>query len=426
VKNKQITLALILIVVIEVTACTQKYDSESDFKASPQDGGKSAEITEYVGSKWEVRIPPRIQNLPVTSIRNNAFSHSTNIISIIIPSSVTSIGMGTFVNCFQLTEIKVAAGNNSYIANNGVLYSKDKTSLHTYPTGKTDVSFTIPNSVTSIGHHAFYNSGLASVTIPNGVTSIGEYAFYNCTNLTNITIPNGVTNIREYAFYNCTNLTDITIPSGVTNIGEYAFYNCTNLTSITIPDGVTSIGVGAFEDCTSLINITIPPSVIIIGEYAFSRTGFTSKSFETLRPLADIMSNFESVPAAQRRDRYDDILLTAITSQPAIVHIYSIWKPNLLDGMDRRYIGRQGSTATGQYAMSYGRNNDQIVVMPNLDIEYTMSYLNGPNARNEHFVNPTLFKVNGQDTYIARIEVPISNPRTNETVGTVGAIFDIR
>jgi len=357
-KNKQMALALILIVGIGVTACAQQYDSESDFKASPLDGGKSAEITGYVGSKWEVRIPPRIQGVPVTSIGSGAFYRSTNIISITIPNSVTNIGKGAFGSCSQLAEIKVAAGNNAYTADNGVLYSKDKTSLHTYPKGKTEVSFTIPN--------------------------------------------------------------------GVISIGDYAFGGCTSLTSVTIPNGITSIGEDAFSGCTSLTSVTIPNGVISIGEYAFYETGFINGFFEILRPLAAIMNDYESVPPEQRRDRYDDILLNAITSQPNIVRIFSIWKPYALDGMDRKYIGRSGSTATGQYAMTYGRDNGKIAVTPNLDIEYTMSYLNDPFAREDRFDNPTPFKLNGQDTYIVRIEVAIINPRTYEAVGSVGCILDIR
>ncbi|MGF0039132.1 leucine-rich repeat domain-containing protein, partial [Victivallis vadensis] len=48
-------------------------------------------------------------------------------------------------------------------------------------------SVTLPNSVTSIGARAFYGcSALTSITIPSGVTSIGDNAFQGCTNLTDI------------------------------------------------------------------------------------------------------------------------------------------------------------------------------------------------------------------------------------------------
>ena len=71
-------------------------------------------------------------------------------------------------------------------------------------------SITIPNSVTSIGDYAFYNcSSLPSVTIGNSVTSIGGSAFSDCLSLTSITIPDSVTSIGGSAFYNCTSLEDV-------------------------------------------------------------------------------------------------------------------------------------------------------------------------------------------------------------------------
>ena len=93
----------------------------------------------------------------------------------------------------------------------------------------------IPNSVTSIGVGAFSGcKSLTSITIPNSVTSIGEYAFYDCKALTSITIPDSVTSIGEWAFSWCYELTSITIPNSVTSIGEYAFSSCDYLTSVTI------------------------------------------------------------------------------------------------------------------------------------------------------------------------------------------------
>ena len=84
-------------------------------------------------------------------------------------------------------------------------------------------SLTIPNSVTSIGFSAFsYCSGLTSVTIPNSVTTIGSYAFLGCSGLTSVTIPNSVTSIGSQAFYN-TRIKSLTIGSGIQTIAYDAF-----------------------------------------------------------------------------------------------------------------------------------------------------------------------------------------------------------
>ena len=194
----------------------------------------------------------------VTSIGAWAFYNCPGLTSITIPNSVTSIGDKAFGGCTGLTSINVASDNNYFSSNNGVLFNKKKTELIGYPAGKSQTSYTIPNSVTSIGDGAFYGcTGLTSITIPNSVTSIGEWAFYNCPGLTSITIPNSVTSIGACAFDSCTGLTSITIPDSVTSIRGSAFIGCTGLTSITIPNSVTSIGAGAFDGCTGLTSINV-------------------------------------------------------------------------------------------------------------------------------------------------------------------------
>ena len=94
-------------------------------------------------------------------------------------------------------------------------------------------NFTIPNSVTSIGHGTFYGcKSLKEITIPNSVIHIGTYAFYGCNSLTSISIPDSVTSISNGAFFHCNLLTSITIPNSVTNIGTDAFYYCESLKDV--------------------------------------------------------------------------------------------------------------------------------------------------------------------------------------------------
>jgi len=177
----------------------------------------------------------------VTSIEEGAFSGCTGLTSVTIGSGVTSIGDHAFSGCTSLTTINVDSGNINYSSDQGVLYNKNKTTLVIYPKGKKDISFTIPNSVTSIGVWAFgYCTSLTNVKIPDSVTSIGNYTFYECTNFASVTIPDNVTSIGVWAFFNCTSLTSVTIPNRVTSIGSNVFSACTGLTSVTFECSISS------------------------------------------------------------------------------------------------------------------------------------------------------------------------------------------
>ena len=253
----------------------------------------------------------------VTSIGASAFYYCSGLMSVSIGNGVTSIGDSAFRHCSGLTNIVVDAHNVKYASANGLLLSKDGTSLIqgvngvvVIPDGVTtigDYAFyscgdlrevTIPNSVTNIGTASFsYCYRLSIISIPDGVVTIGASAFSNCSGLRNVTIPDSVTSIGNYAFYYCRGLTSVTIPDSVTsigdsafrfcsgltglaigdsvkNIGNDAFQGCSGLTSVTIPDGVTSIGLDAFCDCSGLTSVMIPSSVTSIGSSAFSGTPF--------------------------------------------------------------------------------------------------------------------------------------------------------
>ncbi len=155
-------------------------------------------------------------------------------------------------------------------------------------------SVIIGNSVTTIGKEAFSGcSGLTSVTIPDSVTSIGSYAFRGCSSLTSVTIGNSVTSISPSTFSGCSSLTSVIwnaknypafsnalsspfynirsqiteflIGDEVTSIPAYMCYEMSNLKSMTIPNSVTTIGSWAFFDCSGLTSVTIGNSVTSIG-----------------------------------------------------------------------------------------------------------------------------------------------------------------
>lgn len=163
------------------------------------------------------------------------------------------------------------------------------------------ISIKLPTSVTSLSDNAFQNcSSLTNIILPNSLTAIGNQAFQGCSNLSGIVIPQSVTNIGDQAFLGCDNLANINIPTSVISIGVLAFGSCsitvdnsnpkysslggvlynkkqtkiiycpTSKTgSFIIPSTVDSIEMGAFYECNKLASISIPSSVKSIGNYAF-------------------------------------------------------------------------------------------------------------------------------------------------------------
>jgi len=347
VKTKRTLIQLCLVGTLLLSVAVVKADQFGDFTYASD--GTNVTITGYTGSGGDVTIPDTINGLAVTSIGDWAF-YLSSITNVLIPDSVANIGIYGFAYCYNLTNVTIGhgvtnigsgafiystslatitvdAGNTFFSSVDGVLFNQSQTLLVQVPEGKIG-SYTIPDTVTSIGVLAFVNcTSLTNVMIPNSVINIEYAAFVNCIGLTDILIPNGVTSIGVQAFSDCRRLANITIGSGVTNIGENAFlycarltaimvdasnssfssvagvlfnrsqtllvqfpgaqggnYSITNtvtsvgngafitcpyLTSVTIPNSVTNIGVNAFYDCTSLTNVAIPDSVISIGNFAF-------------------------------------------------------------------------------------------------------------------------------------------------------------
>jgi len=236
----------------------------------------------------------------VTSLGDGVFRNCSSLTSLFIPRSVQSIGTTPFAGCSQLNEIVVDSRNTTYDSRdncNAIIYTLSN--RLDYGCKGT----VIPNTIQMIKEYAFaYCPELTSITIPSSVYSVQANAFSNCPSLTSIVIPRTLLTIGLKAYYNCPAIESIVveegnpyydsrdncnaiirtstntlftgckntqIPSSVVSIGDYAFYGCTNLESFTIPNSISSIGNTAFGHCSGLVSIIIPNSVSTIGEGSF-------------------------------------------------------------------------------------------------------------------------------------------------------------
>jgi methyl-accepting chemotaxis protein len=148
-------------------------------------------------------------------------------------------------------------------------------------------------------------------------------------------------------------------------------------------------------------------------------------NIKLLHSLANIMGDYESIHPEDRRDHFDDMLRSTVEAEDVLYQTYTVWKPNAIDGMDSRFVGRVGSTKTGQYAVVFTQESGATTSRASTDVEHSMAYFNGPNSRKVRMENPEARNVRGKDTYILRMMVPIINKRTNEVVGGVGGILVI-
>lgn len=228
----------------------------------------------------------------IVEIDDEAFCF-TNLVNVTIPKSVTYLGSGVFNCCHNLMTINVDIQNPSYTSIDGVVYSKDLSTIIAFPAGRSG-SFAVPVTTTVIGEQAFcgckqlteikmhdgvtridndafrYCTNLSSVQIPSSIRSIGERAFFECRSLEKAIIPEGVTCIAENTFCMCEHLMYVSLPNTVVTIEDEAFAACWSLTSVMIPDSVQSIKNSAFNSCTALYMLIIPTSVTTIDPSAFA------------------------------------------------------------------------------------------------------------------------------------------------------------
>ena len=194
----------------------------------------------------------------VTYFRQTLFYMCPNLVSVVIPETITKIDDVLFGSCSNLTNV-VLPKTLTFIDDRVFEFCSKLTTI------------SIPNGVTEI-RKCFSNSGLTYIDLPNSVTTLSG-TFDTAQSLKRVNsnvdgecnIPDSVTTIGRQAFYQCTNLTSVTIGNGVTSIGDSAFGGNYNLKQITIGSGITSIGNQATANSVNIQSITIkattPPTI---------------------------------------------------------------------------------------------------------------------------------------------------------------------
>lgn len=187
----------------------------------------------------------------LTSIGDNSLRFFEYLTDITLPSTLTHLGTSVLTGCTNMTAINVAPNNPAFTSCDGVLFSKDMTTLCLYPVGRPANTYTIPTTVTTIGDYAFYAAKkLSHLYLPEGLTTIGHAAIYGCEGLTDLAIPANVTSISEYAFAFSSKLANIycrgTVPA---QVGSNAFNQLPSNYTVHIPMGTKSAYTAAgWED----------------------------------------------------------------------------------------------------------------------------------------------------------------------------------
>jgi hypothetical protein len=113
----------------------------------------------------------------LSKIATGLFWQCSSLEGVVIPNSVKDIAGNAFCNVKSIKSFSVSESNQYFSSIDGILYSKDMTTLKRVPEAKTLHSYKIPERVTKIGAYAFCGCTVECVEIPSGVIEIGSRAF---------------------------------------------------------------------------------------------------------------------------------------------------------------------------------------------------------------------------------------------------------
>lgn len=210
----------------------------------------------------------------VTVVGDGAAFNHQNLKQVIIPASVTQLGVHAFAECTGMEKISISLAPGAKLQ--GVGYNA-KPFQNT--TGLLEIlvqgAETPSAEESELGWELFGKAAFHTVKIrclnDNAKYTISDGCFSNCRRLENLEIGTGCTSIMTEAFFQCSSLKSVYIPPTVKWIGMEAFAHCTNVRSFTIaPRGaLTDIDSNCFYDNPYVSEIAIPDNCNYVGMEAF-------------------------------------------------------------------------------------------------------------------------------------------------------------
>jgi len=267
----------------------------------------------------------------LTTINHRAF-YNCKLDTIVIPSTVTSIGNGAF------------KGNPT----TSVTWLPKTCSIGTddsapfYSTSSKITSFVFGDSVQTIPSYLCkYMSKLDTIVLPPSVSSLGQCAFMYCTSLKFINLPVTQKTLPASFFEGCTALESIELPATLTTINSDAFYGCSNLSNVNLHEGITTINQRAFQNC-KLESVTIPSTMTSLSSAVFQ--GNPLKSVTWL-PANCSISTETSAPFYSTSSQITSFVFgDSVKTIPS----YLCYKMNKLDSV----VLPEKLTTIGQYAFN--------------------------------------------------------------------------
>ena len=173
------------------------------------------------------------------------------------------------------------------------------------------------------------------------------------------------------------------------------------------------------------LNLSRQKTMYMARQYAKECNDKIDGYIKVLQALSNIMNFYENLEPDMRRQTYEKTMQSVFEDMPDFVRMFTVWKPDAIDGMDNRYIGMIGSTDKGQFAFTLTRETGQIEEQTSDIVQDAMSHLTGPNNKAVDITDPTTINLRGKDTYCLRIMFPILNKRLNESVAVIGCQINI-